>query len=121
MIKKKETTACMRSRRDNLSTDQALAASANLREVGGCYVPLLASWCAELLPEIADEEEVCTVTIHWVSNTVAVKKPFARAVFTTVLPEIGRERRKTEKATERDIEFRCDTDMDVLFLRDICF
>lgn len=59
---KKETTACMRSRRDNLSTDQALAASANLREVGGCYVPLLAAWCAELLPEIADEEEVCIPT-----------------------------------------------------------
>lgn len=48
----------MRSRRDDLSTNQAAAASNNLREIGGCYVPLLGSWCAELLPEIADEEEV---------------------------------------------------------------
>lgn len=48
----------MRSRRDDLSTNQATAASNNLREIGGCYVPLLSLWCAELLPEIADEEEV---------------------------------------------------------------
>lgn len=51
----------MRSRRDDLSTNQAAAASMNLREIGGCYVPLLTSWCDELLPEIADEEEVCLV------------------------------------------------------------
>lgn len=53
-----ETTTCVRARREDLSSNQASAAASNLSEIGGIYVPLLASWCSELLPEIADEEEV---------------------------------------------------------------
>lgn len=48
----------MRARRDELSSNQNVAVTNNLAEVGGSYVPLLAAWCAQLLPEIADEEEV---------------------------------------------------------------
>ena len=48
----------MRARRDDLSTNQSTAVIGNLAEFGRSYVPLLADWCAELLPEIADEEAV---------------------------------------------------------------
>ncbi|CBJ28418.1 exocyst complex component, putative [Ectocarpus siliculosus] len=54
----KETLACMRARRDELSSNQSVAVVNNLAEIGGSYVPLLAAWCAQLLPEIANEEEV---------------------------------------------------------------
>lgn len=54
----KETIGCMRARRDELSSNQNVAVTNNLKEVGGSYIPLLAAWCAQLLPEIADEEEV---------------------------------------------------------------
>ena len=48
----------MRARRDELSSHQSAAVLSNLTEMGANYVPLLAAWCAELLPEIAEEEEV---------------------------------------------------------------
>ncbi|CAN0042328.1 unnamed protein product, partial [Pylaiella littoralis] len=54
----KETIACMRARRDELSSNQSVAVVNNLSEIGASYVPLLAAWCAQLLPEIADEDEV---------------------------------------------------------------
>lgn len=53
-----ETTACMRARRDELSAHQSTAIASNLAEMGSSYVPSLAAWCAALLPEIAEEEEV---------------------------------------------------------------
>lgn len=48
----------MRARRDELSSHQSAAVVSNLTEMGANYVPLLASWCAQLLPEIAEDEEV---------------------------------------------------------------
>lgn len=48
----------MRARRDELSSHQSAAVVSNLTEMGANYVPLLATWCAQLLPEIAEEEEV---------------------------------------------------------------
>lgn len=48
----------MRARRDELSSHQNVAVVNNLADIGSSYVPLLAAWCAQLLPEIADEEEV---------------------------------------------------------------
>lgn len=48
----------MRARRDELSSHQSAAVVTNLTQIGANYVPLLVAWCTQLLPEIAEEEEV---------------------------------------------------------------
>lgn len=54
----------MRARRDELSSHQSSAVVGNLAEMGANYVPLVAGWCAQLLPEIAEEEEVKLVVLR---------------------------------------------------------
>ena len=53
----------MNTRRDELSSHQSAAVVTNLTEIGANYIPLVAAWCAQLLPEIAEEEEVRLLTL----------------------------------------------------------
>lgn len=75
-----ETIACMRARRDELSSNQSVAVVNNLAEIGGSYVPLLAAWCAQLLPEIADEDEVGAVLFC----RIYPRDPFSMTVLISV-------------------------------------